>query len=89
VNSLELREYNFEVIVLLSLLSSRCRSAIVVPVLKSILGKSPKVKDFIEDPFKQVTWLGGVHIGLCVRVQGTTTALRVYECYCFVTSFVF
>jgi hypothetical protein len=34
-------------------------------------------------------WFGGVHIGLCVRVQGTTTASGVYECYCFVTSFVF
>jgi hypothetical protein len=52
VNSLELREYNLGVIVLISLLSSRCRSVVAMPVLKSILGKSPKVKDFIEDSFK-------------------------------------
>jgi hypothetical protein len=38
--------------VLISLLSSRCRSAVVVLVLKSILGRSPKVKESIGDPFK-------------------------------------
>jgi hypothetical protein len=42
--------------------------------LKSILGVGPKVKDSIEDPF---TWLGGVRVGLHVRVQGTTTTLRL------------
>jgi hypothetical protein len=51
-NSLELREYNLRVIVLINLLSSRCRSAVAVLELKSILGRSPKVKDSIKDPFK-------------------------------------
>jgi hypothetical protein len=75
--------------VLISLFSSRCRSAIAMLVLKSILGRSPKVNDSIENLFKYVTGLGGVCIGLRVRVQGTTTASGVCECYCFVTSFVF
>jgi hypothetical protein len=35
-----------------SLLSSHCRSAVAVHVLKSILGRSPKVNESIEDPFK-------------------------------------
>jgi len=68
--------------VLISLLSSRCRSAVVVHVLKSILGMSPKVKDSIENPFPRV-------VGLRVRVQGMTIASRVCECYYFVSSFVF
>jgi hypothetical protein len=38
--------------VLISLLSNRCRNAVVVLVLKSILGRRPKVKESIEDPFK-------------------------------------
>jgi hypothetical protein len=58
-------------------------------VLKSILRRSPKVKDSIEDHFRSETWLGGVHVELRVKVQGTTTASGVCECYCFVTSFVF
>jgi len=33
--------------------------------------------------------LGGVRVGLHVRVQGTTTASGVCECYYFVTSLVF
>jgi hypothetical protein len=33
--------------------------------------------------------LGGVRVGLYVRVQGATTVSRVCECYYFVTSFVF
>jgi len=33
--------------------------------------------------------LGDIHVGLYVRVQGTTTALGVCECYYFVTSLVF
>jgi hypothetical protein len=41
--------------------------------LKSILGVGPRVKDSIEDPFKYETWLGGIRVGLHVRVQGTTT----------------
>jgi hypothetical protein len=32
------------------------------------LGRSSKVKESIEESFKQVTWLGGVHVGLRVRV---------------------
>jgi hypothetical protein len=43
-------------------------------VLKSILGRSPKVKESIEDPFKQETWLGGIHVGLHVKVQDTIAA---------------
>jgi hypothetical protein len=54
-----------------------------VRLLKSILRVGPKVKDSIEDPFKYETWLGSV------RVQGTTTALGVCECYYFVISLVF
>jgi hypothetical protein len=46
----------------------------------SILGVGPKVKDSIEDPFRYETCLGGVRIGLHVRVQGTTTASGVCEC---------
>jgi hypothetical protein len=38
------------------------------------LRKGPKVKEFIEDPFKYVTWLGCVYIGLRVRVQDTIAA---------------
>jgi hypothetical protein len=52
MNFLELKEYNLRVIVLIVLLSSHCQSTNVVPVLKFILGSSPKVNDFIEDPFK-------------------------------------
>jgi hypothetical protein len=52
LNFLELREYNLGVIVLISLLSSCCHSAVAVLVLKSILGRSLKVKESIEDPFK-------------------------------------
>jgi hypothetical protein len=63
--------------------------AIVVLNLKSILGVDPKVKDSIKDPFKQETWLGDVRVMLHVRVQGTTTASGVCECYYFVTSLVF
>jgi hypothetical protein len=37
---------------LISLLSSRCRSVVAMLVLKSILEMSPKVNDSIEDPFK-------------------------------------
>jgi hypothetical protein len=33
--------------------------------------------------------LGGIHVGLHVRIQGTTTGSGVCECYYFVTSFVF
>jgi hypothetical protein len=54
-------------------------SAVVAVNLKSILGVGPKVKDFIEDPFRLETWLGGVRVRLHVRVQGTTTASRVCE----------
>jgi hypothetical protein len=43
-------------------------------VLKSILGRSPKVKESIEDPFKSDARLGGVHVGLRVRVQDTIAA---------------
>jgi hypothetical protein len=57
--------------------------------MKFIFGVDPKVKDSIEDPFRYETWLGGVGVRLHVRVQGTTTALGVCECYYFVTSFVF
>jgi hypothetical protein len=42
--------------------------------VKSILGRSPKVKESIEDPFKYVTWLGGIHVGLRVGVENTITA---------------
>jgi hypothetical protein len=57
--------------------------------LKSILGVGPKVKNSIEDPLRYETWLGGVRVRLHVRVQGTTTASRVCECYYLVTSLVF
>jgi hypothetical protein len=60
--------------VLISLLSSRCRRTVAVLVLKSILGRIPKVKESIEDPFKYVTWLGGIHVGLRVRVQDKIVA---------------
>jgi hypothetical protein len=42
--------------------------------VKSSLGMNPKPKDSIEDPFRYETWLGSVHIGLHVRVQGTIIA---------------
>jgi hypothetical protein len=45
--------------------------------LKSILGRSPKVKESIEDPFKLETWLGNVHVGLCVRVLDMIAALSM------------
>jgi hypothetical protein len=50
------------------------QSAVAVLKLKSILGVGLKVKDSIEDPFKWVTWLISVCVGLHVRVQDTTTA---------------
>jgi hypothetical protein len=53
--------------------------------LKSILGVGLKVNDSIEDPFRYETWLGGVRVRLHIRVQGTTTASGVCECYYFVT----
>jgi hypothetical protein len=56
--------------------------------LKSILGADPKAKDSIEDSFRWETWLGGIRVGLHVRVQGTTIASRVCECYYFLTSLV-
>jgi hypothetical protein len=56
--------------------------------LKSILGVGPKVKDFIEDPFRYETWLGGVRVGLHVREQGTTTASGVCEYYNLISSLV-
>jgi hypothetical protein len=37
---------------LINLLSTRCRCAVAVLVLKSIVGRSPKVMESIEDPFK-------------------------------------
>jgi hypothetical protein len=37
---------------LISLLSSRCRTVVAVLVLKSILGRRLRVMDSIEDPFK-------------------------------------
>jgi hypothetical protein len=52
LNSLELIEYILGVIVLISLLSSCCRCAVVVLMLKSILGMSHKVNESIEGPFK-------------------------------------
>jgi hypothetical protein len=57
--------------------------------LKSILRVGLRVKDSIEDSFKLENWLGGVRVRLHVRVQGTTTASKVCECYYFVTSLVF
>jgi hypothetical protein len=57
--------------------------------LKSILGVGSKVKDSIEDSFRYETVLGGVRVRLHVRVQGTTTASGVCDCYYFVTSRVF
>jgi hypothetical protein len=42
--------------------------------VKSILGRSLKVNESIEDPFKLEIWLGGVHVRLRVRVQDTITA---------------
>jgi hypothetical protein len=63
--------------------------AVAVLNLKSILGVGPKVKDSIEDPFRLETWLGGIRVGLHVRVQGTTTASGICECYYFVSSLVF
>jgi hypothetical protein len=58
---------------------------VVLVRAKFSLGKSPKLKESIEDPFRYETWLGSVHIGLCVRVQGTIAASG----YVSVTSFVF
>jgi hypothetical protein len=49
----------------------------------------PKIKDFIEDPFRYETWLGGVRVRLHGREQGTTTASGVCECYYLVYSLVF
>jgi hypothetical protein len=63
--------------------------AVPVLKLKSVLGVGPKVKDSIEDPFRQETWLRGVRVGLDIREQGTTTASGVCECYYLVSSLVF
>jgi len=43
------------------------------------------VKESIENPFKWKIWLGGVHVGLRVRVQDTIAAYG----YVSVTVFVF
>jgi hypothetical protein len=42
--------------------------------MKSILEVGPKVKDSIEDLLKYETWLGGVRVGLHVRVLDTIAA---------------
>jgi hypothetical protein len=84
IEFLELREYNLGVIVLVSLLSSSCRSVVAVPVLKSSLGKG-----FHWRPVQVGDLVGRRSCGLRIRVQGMTTASGVCEFYCFVTSFVF
>jgi hypothetical protein len=56
-------------------------------VLKSILRRSPNVKESIEDPFKSVTWLGGIHVGLCVRVQDTIALYGYVSVTVFVLAF--
>jgi hypothetical protein len=56
--------------------------------LKSSLKRSPKLKESIEDPFRQEVWLGSVHVLVRVRVKSMTTASEVCEYECFVTSFV-
>jgi hypothetical protein len=61
--------------------------AVAALKLKSILGVDPKIKDSIKDPFREETWLGGVRVRL--RVQGTTTASGLCECYYLVSSLVF
>jgi hypothetical protein len=75
LNSLELREYILERYcadpLVLKLLSLCCCCA---RLLKSILRRSPKVNESIEDPFNYETCLGGVHIGLRVRVLDTIAA---------------
>jgi len=43
--------------------------------VKSILGVSLMVNEFIKDPFKYKTWLGSVHDGLRVIIKGMTTAI--------------
>jgi hypothetical protein len=46
--------------------------------VKSILGRSPKVKESIENLFKYVTWLRGIHVGFHVRVQDTIAASSMW-----------
>jgi hypothetical protein len=75
LNSLELREY---------ILGRYCADPLTFKpfslcccyarLLKPILGRSPKLKESIEDPFKEETWLEGVHVGLHVRVLDTIVA---------------
>jgi hypothetical protein len=45
-----------------------------VLVLKSILGRSPKVKESIERPLQVGDLVGRCSVGLCIRVQDTITA---------------
>jgi NRPS condensation-like uncharacterized protein len=49
LNSVDLREYILEVIVVICSLASRCYCMLK---LESILEIGPKVNDFIKDPFK-------------------------------------
>jgi hypothetical protein len=51
-----------------------CFRCVFVVRVKSILGVSPKVKESIKNPFRWKIWLGGIRIGLHVRVKGMTTA---------------
>jgi hypothetical protein len=59
--------------VLIRLLFSRCQVSLLCSC-EVYLGRSPKVKESIEGPFKNETWLGDTRVELHVRVQGTTTA---------------
>jgi hypothetical protein len=47
---------------------------VVLVRAKFSLGRSPKLKESIEDPFRLETWLGSVHVGLRVKMQGTIAA---------------
>jgi hypothetical protein len=39
-----------------------CLLCDLINPLKSSLGRSSKVKESIEDPFRKETWLGGIHV---------------------------
>jgi hypothetical protein len=55
----------------------------LINLLKSNLEMSFKLKESIEELFKQKVWLRGVHVCVRVRIKGTTIALGVCEYDCF------
>jgi hypothetical protein len=60
--------------VLISLLLSRCRCVVAVLVLKSILGRGPKVKESLKTPSSRSLGWEAFILGYVVRGQDMIAA---------------